>query len=82
MKVFCKRTFIQDECILFKKNNTYDTQSVRDHEKEFFVHIKVLSEKQIFMPLMRKTFDKYFSTIQEVRDNRINQIINDNNINR
>lgn len=76
MKVFCKRTFFEDDDIYFIKNKYYESSELMDYEKGFGVYKKVKSEKNIFVPLSIKTFDKYFSTIEENRNNRINQILN------
>lgn len=80
MKIFCKRTLIQDNIVYFIKNKIYESQETNEFEQDFGVYKKIKSEKKEFVPLAKKTFDKYFSTIEDNRDNKITQILrNDNN---
>lgn len=80
MKIFCKRTFIKDNEVYFIKNKTYEILEPKTYEKGVSVYKKIKSEKNEFVPLTKKTFDKYFCTIEDNRNVKITQILrNDNN---
>lgn len=79
MKIFCKRTFMEDDNIYFIKNKTYEILDPKDYELGFGVYKKVKSEKNEFVPLSKKTFDKFFCTIEDNRDEKITQILRNDN---
>ena len=80
MRIFCKRTFIQDNEVYYIKNKTYEILEPKNYEKGVSVYKKIKSEKNEFVPLTKKTFDKYFCTIEDNRNEKITQILrNDNN---
>lgn len=78
MKVLCKRTYFVDKPIgdkkevLFKKNKTY---SLIEYD-EFVFTIKTESSNIEHWSLTKKNFIKYFFEINEIRDNKINEILN------
>ena len=50
MRIFCKRTFMEDDNIYFIKNKTYEMLDPKDYEEGFGVYKKVKSEKDEFVP--------------------------------
>jgi hypothetical protein len=51
----------------------------KDYEEGFGVYKKVKSEKNELVPLSKKTFDKFFCTIEDNRDEKITQILRNDN---
>lgn len=80
MRIFCKRTFFEDDNIYYIKNKIYEMSEPKDYEEGFGVYKKVISEKNELVPLSKKTFDKYFCTIQDNRDGKITQILKNDKI--
>jgi hypothetical protein len=78
-RTFCKRTFMEDGNIYFIKNKTYEMLDPKDYEEGFGVYKKVKSEKNELVPLSKKTFDKFFCTIEDNRDEKITQILRNDN---
>lgn len=91
MKVICKRTFFKENLnafpvngklygekyIAFEKNKTYSYKEPKDYEKSVGVYLIVESElKNICLPIKESEFKKYFLSLEENRNNKINEILN------
>jgi len=73
-KVLCKRTYINED-IKFIKGKYYSIKDPNEQEKLYiFYYIK--SEKNEWYFIVYKEFIKYFTDIVDLRDNKINSIIN------
>lgn len=72
MKVMCKRTYfvpdIKDP--LFEKHKYYEVLDKGD----FYLEIKQKNGESVLFN--KKNFDKFFIDINELRDNKINEILN------
>lgn len=87
MKVLCKRTYIErlktisnNKTLPFNvtrwsKNKFYEVE-IDDFERECGVYYIVYSETNIKHALKKSQFDKYFIDIDELRDEKIEQILN------
>ncbi len=91
MKLYCKRTFFKNnlnaypmngklynqEYIAFKKGRIYSYRKPKQYEKEVGVYMIVESERTDFwLPIKRLDYDRYFTEIEEHRNNKINEILN------
>jgi hypothetical protein len=91
VKLYCKRTFFKEnlnaypingklygrEYIAFKRGKIYSYTEPKQYEKEAGVYMIVESERTDFwLPIKRLDYDKYFTEIQEHRNNKINEILN------
>ena len=72
MKVMCKRTyFVPDIKVpLFEKNKYYEVLD----KGSAFLEIKQKNGESVLFN--KKNFDKFFIDIDELRDNKINEILN------
>ena len=77
MVIYCKRTmFNNDEKIVVcAKGKIYQTIPSSDFEAKTGICFWVESEIGENVPLTLKLYDKYFTTIDEMRDNKINEIL-------
>jgi hypothetical protein len=78
LKAYCKRTVInEDNKIKWSRDKYYLTMTPDDYEIENGVYIYVLMENrhQMFSPLSRRDFDKYFIGIDEIRSDKIDKIL-------
>lgn len=79
-KIFCKRTYFKNkqdfspEC-LFIKNKIYKCRYPFDYEKIFDTVIIIESENNIWYHINKKNFIKYFKTIEDMRDRKIDIIL-------
>jgi putative ribosome biogenesis GTPase RsgA len=74
MKVLCKRTYFYSDLNstnvpIFEKDKYYDCLD----KSESFCEIKTENGNIIFN---KKNFEKYFIMIDEIRDTKINEILN------
>lgn len=91
MRLYCKRTFFKqnlnaypingklygNKYIAFKKGKTYSYKEPEDYEKAVGVYMIVESERTDFwLPIKKLDYNKYFTEIQEHRNNKINEILN------
>jgi hypothetical protein len=91
MKVLCKRTYIErikyeyGNDIRWCKDKYYQFFEPNEYELENgifgFIEIeKNYKTKEIYtVRIIKKEFEKYFINQEEIRDSKINQIINKNN---
>ena len=72
MKAMCKRTYFVPDIKepIFKKNKYYEVLDKGD----FFLEIKQKNGESVLFN--KKNFDKFFVDIDELRDNKINEILN------
>jgi hypothetical protein len=87
VEIYCKRTlFVKDEkYVLCVKGKIYNSQPPTEFELESGLCLWVENElepsgNQIgapdnWTPLTLKTYEKYFTTIDEMRNNKINSIL-------
>lgn len=86
MRVYCNRTFFDGEKkLLCKKGKIYKTHSPTEFEHKSGICFWVETElsptgNQIgppgnWYPLTLKVYEKYFSTIDDMRDSKINEIL-------
>jgi len=87
VEIYCRRTlFVKDEKkVLCKKGKVYKTHQPTDFESNSGLFIWVENEikpsfNQIgppdnWTPLTFKIYEKYFTTIDEMRDIKINEIL-------
>jgi hypothetical protein len=90
MKVFCKRTYFQknlnafpvagknygESYVLWKKGQFYNIRVPQDYEKEVGIYYVVESEyPTIYTPVKKKEFAKYFMDIDQLRDEKLNIIL-------
>jgi hypothetical protein len=77
VEIYCKRTFfdLKDKEVLCKKGKIYQTFPPSEFESESGVCFWISTEIEEKIPLTLKTFKKYFLSIDEMRDNKINEIL-------
>ena len=78
MKAYCKRTVLnENNKIKWGRDKYYLTMTPEDYEIENGVYIYVLMEQhnEMFCPLSKKDFDKYFIGIDEIRSGKIDKIL-------
>ena len=85
MKIYCKRTFFDnDKLVLCKKNNIYEAYLPTDFESNlgicFWVQTELPETSNLIArdnrhPLTLKCFEKYFTTLDDIRNIKINKII-------
>ena len=90
MKVFCKRTFFQkntnsfpisgknygETYVLWKKGKFYNIRLPQEYEKAVGIYYIVESEDvTIYTPVKKKEFEKYFTDIDQLREEKINIIL-------
>ena len=68
--------FVKDEKIVVcAKGKIYQALPSSDFEEKTGICFWVKGELDKNIPLTLKIFDKYFTTIDEMRDNKINEIL-------
>lgn len=78
MEIYCKRTLFNpdDNSVICAKGKIYQTRPSTEFEYEtgliFWVIVDDFSEN---VPLTLKLFEKYFTTIKEMRNIKINEIL-------
>lgn len=78
MKSYCKRTFFdKDNSVKWIKEKYYDTMVPDDYELKNGVHVyvKVEDRHQMYHPLNKNEYNKYFIGIDEIREEKIKQIL-------
>ncbi len=87
MEIYCKRTlFVKDEKkVLCKKGKIYKTYQPTEFELKsglcFWVETELegtgnqIGDTDNWFPITLKYFEKYFSTIDDMRDIKINEIL-------
>ena len=90
MKVFCKRTYFQkntnsfaisgknygETYVLWKKGKFYNIRLPQEYEKAVGIYYIVESEHpSIYTPVKKKEFMKYFTDIDQLREEKINIIL-------
>jgi hypothetical protein len=91
VKVLCKRTYFEknsnfysingkeygDNWVKWQKGKYYNVRMPEDYEKRVGVFYKIESERESFWsPIKEKEFHKYFVDIIELRNEKINNILN------
>lgn len=66
-----------DNSVICAKGKMYQTVESSDFEAKTGICFWVKTEIDSDVPLTIKLFDKYFTTIDEMRNNKINEILND-----
>lgn len=67
-----------DNSVICAKGKIYQTVSSSEFEAKTGLVFWVFSEIEENTPLTLKLYDKYFTTIDEMRNMKINEILNDN----
>lgn len=79
MKVYCKRTFIGDgNDIKWSRDKYYETLIPERYEMEngVYMYVKVNNHTLVSaVPFSKSKFDKYFIDIKEIRNGKIDQIL-------
>ena len=90
MKVFCKRTYFQknlnsypisgkgygESYVLWKKGKFYTVRLPQEYEKAVGIYYVVQSEDvTIYTPVKKREFNKYFTDIDQLREEKINIIL-------
>lgn len=77
MNIYCKRTMFTTDSkdLLCAKGKFYKTFEPSDFESKTGICLWVNSEVEEKIPLTIKNYNKYFMTISEMRNNKINQIL-------
>jgi hypothetical protein len=92
VKVYCKRTYLDTNQNFFKirgkgygesyakweKDKYYSMRLPEQIEREMGILYYIQTEvtENIWSPIKKKEFDKYFTDIDELRNNKIEQILN------
>jgi hypothetical protein len=91
VKLYCKRTFYKknlnaytingklygEEYIAFMIGKIYSYVEPKQYEKGAGVYMVVESERTDFwLPIKRLDYDRYFTEIEEHRNNKIDEILN------
>ena len=91
MKVYCKRTVFEkntnsypingkeygESWVKWQKDKYYRFNIPEDIERSMGIHYYIKSEREsLWYPIKKKEFDKYFTDIDELRNNKIEQILN------
>jgi len=92
LKVYCKRTYLDTNQNFFKirgkgygesyakweKNKYYSIRLPQDIERKMgiFYYIQTEVNEDSYSPIKKKEFEKYFIDIDELRNNKIEQILN------
>jgi hypothetical protein len=77
VRIYCKRTMFNsdDNSVICAKGTIYETHSASEFEEKTGLVFWVSSETEERVPLTLKLFDKYFTTIDEMRNNKINELL-------
>ena len=90
MKVYCKRTYLETNTNFFKirdkgygesyakweKGKLYSIRMPESIEREMGIWYYTQTEvTDIWYPIKKKDFDKYFTDIDELRNNKIESIL-------
>jgi len=91
VKVYCKRTYLDTNENFFKIRGKGYGESYAKWEKDRYYLIRIPEEieremgilyyiktevNDIWSPIKKKVFDKYFTDIDELRNNKIDKILN------
>ena len=83
MKVFCKRTYFDklfggEQFVKWEKNKYYDMHTYEDWIVQIFIESEVKGANGyiIFDNISKKDFSKYFIKVDELRNNKIDDILN------
>lgn len=90
MKVLCRRTYFEkntnaypingknygEQWVKWKKGKYYSVRLPQDYEKAIGVYYRIESERESFWsPIKEKEFHKHFIDIDELRNEKIEQIL-------
>jgi hypothetical protein len=90
VKVYCKRTYLTqntntyqilgksygESYAVWEKGKFYQFRQPQDYEKEVGVYYLIESERKSFWnPIKEKEFKKHFIDVDELRQNKINEIL-------
>mgnify|MGYP000920845379 CR=1 FL=1 len=74
--VVCRRTYFDKyDKAIFIKNKIYKTENAHDFSISFGVFIQVIDELGELNPISKQTFDKHFSKIEDVRNEKIEKLL-------
>ena len=91
MEVYCKRTVFEkntnsypingkeygESWVKWQKDKYYRFNIPEDIERSMGILYYIKSEREsLWYPIKKKEFDKYFTDIDELRNNKIEQILN------
>jgi hypothetical protein len=86
-KVYCKRTCFYEanqlpeywnKRVKWEKNKIYETKPVNSDIEASIIFIYIETETfSYYAPTNKKEFEMYFMTIEEARDKKINNILNE-----
>lgn len=77
LRIYCKRTMfvINDKRVICSKGKMYEVFEPTNFESTSGICLWVKGELDEDVPLTNKIFEKYFCTIEEMRNNKINNIL-------
>lgn len=93
MKIYCKRTVFEkntntypvngkeygESWVKWEKDKYYGFKIPEDIERSMGIHYYIKTEREsLWSPIKKKEFDKYFTDIDELRNNKIEQILQRN----
>lgn len=74
MRVLCKRTLLDG--YTFIKGKYYNIKIPEEHERKVGVYYHIQSENKSWNYIKVKDFQKYFIDIDQLRNNKIDEILN------
>lgn len=77
MQIYCKRTLFKtdEKSILCKKGKFYNTIPASEFEFNYGIIFWTETEIDDNYPLTQKSFEKFFWSIDEMRHNKINEVL-------
>ena len=75
MEVYCKRTMFDEKKVICSKGKIYKSHQPTDFEDQCGVCLWIESEINTKVPITVKVFNKFFTTLGEMRDTKLNEIL-------
>ena len=84
MKVYCKRTVFNtvgglnayEDTLIFSKDKYYNSREPLEFESSAGIYLWIKCEIGEMVPVTQKYFKKYFILVEDLRNNKINEILN------
>lgn len=78
MKVYCKRTVFNtdEDTLIFSKYKYYNSRQPSEFESGAGIYLWIECEIGEMVPVNQKYFKKYFTLLEDLRNNKINEILN------
>jgi len=77
LKALCKRTFFYDNELKWIRENYYETMIPSDYESEngVYIYVKFGENPKSYYPLNKSRYDKHFVGIDEIRNEKIENVL-------